>query len=48
MSFCGLRNNHMTSFGHVLVVVAASLLCCSFAVTGEAIPTAKIVETYVR
>ena len=31
----------MTSFGHFLVVIYVSLLCCSFAVTGEAIMTVK-------
>ena len=32
----------MTSFGHVLAVISASLLRCSFAATGEAIMTAKL------
>ena len=32
----------MTSFGHVLVVIYVLLLCSSFAVTGEAIMTAKL------
>ena len=42
---CGLRNNHMTEmtrFSHVLAVVSASLLRCSFAATGEAIMRAKL------
>ena len=32
----------MTSFGHVLAVISASLLCCSFAVTAEAIMRVKL------
>ena len=32
----------MTSFGHVLAVISASLLRCSFAATGEAILTANL------
>ena len=32
----------MTSFGHLLVVVCVSLLCCSFAATGEVIPKVKL------
>ena len=32
----------MTSFGHVLAVISASLLHCSFATTGEAILTANL------
>ena len=32
----------MTSFGCVLDVISASLLCCSFAATGEVIMTAKL------
>ena len=47
MWFCGLHNNHMTymtSFDHVLAVISASLLCCSFAVTGEAIMTVKLLK----
>ena len=35
----------MTSFGHVLAVVSASLLRCSFAVTGEAITRAKLLKS---
>ena len=45
LRFCGLRNNHMTSmtsFGHALAVISVSLLCCSFAATGEVIMTAKM------
>ena len=47
MWFCGLCNNHMTSmtsFGRVLAVTSASLLCCSFAATGEVIMTAKMLK----
>ena len=32
----------MTSFGHVLAALSASLLCCSFAATCEAIATVKL------
>ena len=32
----------MTSFGHVLAVISAPLLRCSFAATGEAIMIAKL------
>ena len=45
MWFCGLRNNHMTSmtsFVRVLAVISASLICCSFAATGEVVMTAKM------
>ena len=32
----------MSRFCHVLAIVSASLLCCSFAATGEAIMRAKL------
>ena len=32
----------MTGFAHVLVLFSASLLCCSFAVTGEVIMRVKL------
>ena len=32
----------MASFGHVIAVVSASLLCCFFAGTVEAIMTVKL------
>ena len=34
----------MTSVGHVLAVISASLLHCSFAATGEAIMTVKLLK----
>ena len=34
----------MTSFGHVLAVISASLLHCFFAVSTEAIMTAKLLK----
>ena len=42
MWFCGLHNNHITNFGHVLAAISALLLRCSFAATGETIMTAKL------
>ena len=44
MWFCGLHNSDMTSCGHILAVVSALLLRCSFAATSKVIMTAKLLK----
>ena len=48
MWFGGLHNNHMTSNGRVLAVSCASLLHCSFPVTGEVTMAVKLSKPILR